>query len=79
MATLRLPHPHRGGPHPRLDWLRAIAWPVAGVTAILYIVIAAAGGIEPAEAEVATVAVCVVAIVWAAHAWRQLWEDERRA
>ncbi len=78
MSTLRLPHFHRGGPHPRLDALRALAWPIAGATAFAYIVIAAAGGIEPSEAEVVTVAACVLAVVWTAHAWRRLWADEER-
>ena len=78
MSTLRLPHPDRGGSHPRLDWLRAVLWPLAGVAVILYIVIAAAGGIEPSEAEVATAVACLLAVLWAAHAWRQLWADEHR-
>ena len=78
MSTLRLPHFHRGGRHPRLDALRALAWPIAGATVLAYIVIAAAGGIEPSEAEVATVVGCVLAVVWSVHAWRALWAEERR-
>ena len=53
-------------------------WPLAGATALAYIVVAAGGGIEPGEATVATVAVCVLAVVWAAHGWRRLWDDERK-
>ena len=78
MATLRLPHFDRGGPHPLLDTLRALLWPIAGTTVLLYIAIAAAGGIEPGEAEIATAAACLVAVLWAAHSWRRLWEEERR-
>jgi hypothetical protein len=78
MSTLRLPHFHRGGPHPLLDAVRALAWPIAGAAVLAYIVVAAAGGIEPSEAEVVTVAACVLAVVWSAHAWRRLWADEHR-
>jgi hypothetical protein len=45
---------------------------------LLSITVAAAGGIEPSEAELATAAVCVLAVLWAVHAWRRLWADERR-
>ena len=78
MSTLRLPHPDRRGPHPRLDAVRALLWPVVGTAVVLAIAAAAAGGIEPSEAEVATAAVCVLAVIYAAHAWRRLWADERR-
>jgi len=79
MGTLHLPHSHRDGPHPRLDALRALLWPLAGAAVLIYLMVAAGGGIEPGEAKVATVAVCVLAVLWATHAWRRLWEDERRS
>jgi len=79
MFSLRVPHLHRGGPHPRLGALRALLWPLAGAAVLLYLTIAAGGGIEPGEAEVATVAACALAVLWAAHAWRRLWDDERRS
>lgn len=78
MSTLRLPHFQRGGPHPVFDALRALAWPIAGATVLAYIAIAAAGGIEPGEAELVTVVVCLLAVVWTAHAWRRLWNDEHQ-
>jgi hypothetical protein len=55
----------------------AILWPLTGAAVLLYIAVAATGGIEPGEAEEATAAACVLAVVWTAHAWRQLWTDER--
>jgi hypothetical protein len=79
MATLRLPQFNRGGPHPLLEALRVWAWPIAGATVMFYIAIAAAGGIEPSEAEAVTVVACVLAVVWTARAWRHLWSDERRS
>lgn len=77
MATLHLPHFHRGEPHPRLDAVRAALWTVAGAAVLAFILFAAIGDVEPSEAEVAMVAFCVLAVLWAAHAWRRLWDDER--
>jgi hypothetical protein len=53
-------------------------WAVAGTAVVMYIAVAAAGEIKPSEAEVATAAVALVAVLYAIHAWRQLWADERR-
>jgi hypothetical protein len=78
MATLRLPHFHRSDPHPRLDSLRAVFWTLAGAVVLAFIFSAALGGLEPGDAEVLVVAVCVLAVLWAAHAWRRLWADERQ-
>ena len=58
--------------------LRDAFWPVVGATVLFYIVVAAASGIEPSEAEVLTAVVCLLAVVWTAHAWRSLWADEHR-
>lgn len=77
MATLHLPHFHRGRPHPRLDSLRAALWTVAGAAVLAFILFAAIGDVDPSEAEIAMVAFCVLAVLWAAHAWRRLWSDER--
>ena len=79
MATLRLPHFDRGGPHPKLDRLRAVLWALAGAFALLGIFAAALGGLEPADAEMLAVVAGVTAVVWAAHAWLRLWEDERNS
>ena len=49
-----------------------------GATVLFYIVVAAASGIEPSEAEVLTAVVCLLAVIWTAHAWRRLWADEHR-
>jgi hypothetical protein len=56
----------------------AVVWPIVGTAVVLAITVAAAGGVEPSEAELATGAVCVLAVVYAVHAWRRLWADERR-
>jgi hypothetical protein len=77
MATLHLPHFHRGGPHPRLDSLRTAFWTLAGAVVLVFIFSAALGGLEPGDAEVLMVGACVLAVLWAAHAWRRLWSDER--
>jgi hypothetical protein len=45
---------------------------------VLAIAIAALAGLEPSDAWPLTAAVLVLAVLWLAHEWRRLWEDERR-
>jgi protein-S-isoprenylcysteine O-methyltransferase Ste14 len=66
-------HPLRDRPHP----LRDLLWGACGALVVLLIFVAAAVGIEPEEAEVATGVVLVLAALWLAHSWRALWRDER--
>jgi len=55
--------------------LRAAAWAVCGAVVVLFIFFAALGGIDPGEAQVATIVIGVLALLWIAHAWRRLFGD----
>jgi nicotinamide riboside transporter PnuC len=66
-------------PHKRLDFLRHLAWAISGTAVLAFIFVAALGGISPGDAEFVTVAVCVLAVIWSVHKWRELWAEERRA
>ncbi len=55
--------------------VRAAFWALCGATVVLFIFFAALGGVDPGEAEAATIAIAVVAVVWTAHAWRRLFGD----
>jgi hypothetical protein len=77
MATFHLPHFQREG-HPRLDGLLRLFWAVSGSIVLLFIFLAALGGIDPSEAVEATVVVLVLAALWLAHSWRDLWRREPR-
>jgi TRAP-type C4-dicarboxylate transport system permease large subunit len=77
MATLHLPRLH-ADEHPRLSTLAHAFWALCGTIVILYIFLAALGAIDPTEAVELTVVVLALAALWLAHAWRGLWEQERR-
>jgi ABC-type transport system involved in cytochrome bd biosynthesis fused ATPase/permease subunit len=64
--------------HPYLSSLTHAFWPVCGAVVVLFIFFAALGAIEPSEAVEVTVVVLVLTVLWSAHAWRGLWQDERR-
>ena len=69
-----MPHlPNLPGPPRRLQ---AGLWAVCGSIVLLYIFLAALGGIDPAEAEAATATVVVLAVLWLTHSWRRLWVEE---
>ena len=55
--------------------IRAALWAVCGAIVVLFIFFAAIGGIDPGEAEVATVVIAVLALLWLAHSWRRLFGD----
>ena len=55
---------------------RAAFWALCGASVILFIFFAAVGGIELAEATVATIVVALLAGLWLAHAWGRLWSDD---
>jgi 4-amino-4-deoxy-L-arabinose transferase-like glycosyltransferase len=57
--------------------LQAGLWTLCGAIVLFYIFIAALGGIDPAEAKAATATVVVLAALWLAHSWRQLWVEEK--
>jgi len=51
---------------------RAAFWAIIGSVVVIYLFFIALGGIEPGDAQVATVIVLVLAVLWLAHAWRRL-------
>jgi hypothetical protein len=53
-------------------------WAACGTIVVLFIFFAALGAVEPEEAIPLTVAVLALAVLWLAHAWRDLWRQERR-
>jgi TRAP-type C4-dicarboxylate transport system permease large subunit len=77
MATLHPPRLH-ADEHPHLSSLAHAFWALCGAIVILYIFFAALGAIDPTEAVELTVVVLTLAALWLAHAWRDLWRDERR-
>jgi hypothetical protein len=77
MATLHLPHVDAES-HPALNTLAHAFWAVCGALVVLFIFFAALGAIDPAEAVELTVVVLALAALWLAHAWRELFLDERR-
>jgi hypothetical protein len=74
MTVLR--HDHHD--HRLLDAVRQAFWAACGAIVLLYIFLAALSAVDPAEAEVATAVVLVLAVLWLAHNWRRLWLDERQ-
>ena len=77
MAMLHLPHIDADTHRLRQAVANAF-WSVCGVVVVLFIFFAALGAIEPSEAVEVTVIVLVLTVLWTAHAWRGLWQDERR-
>jgi hypothetical protein len=76
MSVFDLHHPD--GEHPALDRLAHLFWALCGSLVILFIFVAALGAIDPTEAVEVTTVVLALAVLWLAHAWRDLWRDERR-
>jgi hypothetical protein len=76
MSVFHLHHPP--GEHPALDRLAHAFWAMCGALVLLFIFFAALGAIDPTEAVEVTVVVLALAVLWLAHAWRDLWLDERR-
>ena len=66
-----------GGHHP-LKSLQPVFWALSGTCVLAAIVAAVVADLEPADAELATAAILVIAALWLAHSWRVLWDDERR-
>lgn len=56
--------------------LRAALWAICGATVVLFIFFAALGGIDPAGAQAATIAIGVLGALWLVHSWRRLWSEE---
>jgi hypothetical protein len=54
-------------------------WAFCGTIVVLFIFVAALGAVEPGDAVELTVVVVALAAAWLAHAWRDLWRDERRS
>jgi hypothetical protein len=67
----------RHGDHHSLEALKQALWAAIGSVVLLFIFLAALGAIDPIEATEVTVVVVAFAVAWLAHAWRELWLDER--
>jgi len=55
----------------RMDTARAALWALTGSIVVLFIFFAALGGIDPAEARIATIVIVVLAILWLVHFFRR--------
>jgi hypothetical protein len=77
MATLHLSRSD-GESHPALRTLTHVFWALCAAIVVLFIFFAALGAVEPGDAVELTVVVVALAAAWLAHAWRDLWRDERR-
>ena len=77
MSTFHLPRSHRGE-HPSLRSLARLFWALCGTLVLLFIFVAALGAVEPSESLELTVVMIALAALWLAHAWRDLWREERR-
>jgi hypothetical protein len=75
--VLRLPHPELESHH-LLGTLAHAFWALCATIVVLFIFFAALGALEPSEALELTIAVLALAALWLAHAWRELFRDERR-
>jgi hypothetical protein len=75
-----MPHlPHfEPDAHPVLGSLAHAFWAACGAIVVAFIFFAALGAVEPDEALELTMVVLALAVLWLAHAWRDLWQDERR-
>ena len=59
--------------------IRSALWALCGALVVLFIFFAAIGGIDPGEAEVATLVIGVLALLWVAHSWGRLFGDREGA
>lgn len=66
----------RGDHH---DGIAQILWATCAALVLLFIVFAAVEIIDTGDVPPLTVAVVVLAALWAAHEWIGLWRDERRS
>jgi hypothetical protein len=60
-----------------LDAISHVFWAVCGAIVLAFIFFAALGAVEPDEAIELTIVVLALAVLWLAHAWRDLWREER--
>jgi hypothetical protein len=54
-----------------------VFWALCGTIVLLFIFFAALGAVEPEDAVELTIVVLALAVLWLAHAWRDLWREER--
>jgi hypothetical protein len=57
--------------------LRTVFWAICASIVVLSIAIGALAGVEPSDAWPLTAAVLLLAVLWLAHEWNQLWHIER--
>jgi hypothetical protein len=58
--------------------LRTALWGVCASVVVLSIGVAALAGLEPADHWPLTAMLIVLAVLWLAHEWTGLWNEERR-
>jgi hypothetical protein len=58
--------------------VRTALWGICAAVVVLAIVVAAVAGLKPSEHWELTGLMLVLAVLWLAHEWHRLWEEERR-
>ena len=58
--------------------LRTALWALCASIVLLSIGLAALAGLEPSDAWPVTAIVVLLAVLWLAHEWSRLWDEERR-
>jgi hypothetical protein len=56
--------------------LRTALWALCASIVLVAIALAALAGLEPSDAWPVTAAVLLLAVLWLAHEWHRLWEEE---
>lgn len=57
----------------RRDTVVATVWALVGAAVVLYLFLLVVDAVDPDRAPAASIVVLVLAVAWAAHAWRRLY------
>ena len=52
-------------------------WAILGAAVVAYLFFLVLGNVKPSDAPAASIAACVLAVIWLAHAWRRVFVGSR--